>query len=85
VVPRLLRGEGLDALARETGEAAGTISAWREVFPASGAEGLKSQPRPAGDRALTDAQRKINELALDNDILRDLIEEMGRRPRSSRR
>jgi transposase-like protein len=29
VVMRLLRGESLDALARETGQAAGTISAWR--------------------------------------------------------
>jgi transposase len=32
VVLRLLRGEGLDALARETGQAAGTLSAWREDF-----------------------------------------------------
>ncbi len=30
VVLRLLRGEGLDALARETGQPAGRISAWRE-------------------------------------------------------
>ncbi len=28
VVLRLLRGEGLDALARETGQPAGRISAW---------------------------------------------------------
>jgi hypothetical protein len=28
----LLRGEGPDALARETGQAAGTISSWREDF-----------------------------------------------------
>ena len=30
VVLRLLRGEGLDAPARETGQAAGVIAGWRE-------------------------------------------------------
>jgi hypothetical protein len=37
------------------------------------------------ERQLADAQRKVGELALDNDILPGLIEEMGRRPRSPRR
>src|SRR3982750_2622554 len=85
VVLRLLRGESLDALARETGQAAGTISAWREEFLAAGREGLKSRPRPVEERQLADAQRKVGELALDNDILRGLVEEMGRHPRSPRR
>src|SRR5215210_7906665 len=85
VVLRLLRGESLDALARETGQAAGTISGWREAFLECGQEGLKSRPRPVEERQLADAQRKIGELALDNDILRGLIEEMGRRPRLPRR
>src|SRR4051794_37657823 len=85
VVLRLLRGESLDGLARETGQAAGTISAWREAFLEGGQEGLKSRPRPVEERQLADAQRKIGELALDNDILRALVEEMGRRPRFPRR
>src|SRR3954464_14759248 len=85
VVLRLLRGESLDALARETGQAAGVISSWREGVLAAGREGLKSRPRPVEDRQLADAQRKIGELALDNDILRGLIEEMGRHPRFPRR
>jgi len=85
VVLRLLRGEGLDALARETGQAAGTIAAWREDFLAAGHEGLKSRPAPVEDRRLADAQRKIGELSMDLDILRALNEEMDRRPRSPRR
>jgi transposase len=85
VVLRLLRGESLDALARETRQAAGTISAWREDFLAAGREGLKSRPAAVEDRRLADAQRKIGELAMDNDILRGLVEEMGRHPRSPRR
>src|SRR5215217_2217774 len=85
VVLRLLRGESLDALARETGQPAATISAWREAFLEAGQEGFKSRPRPVEERQLADAQRKVGELALDNDILRGLIEEMGRRARFPRR
>src|SRR2546423_2163456 len=57
VVLRLLRGESLDALARETGRAAGAISAWREAFLEGGREGLKSRPRPVEERQLADAQQ----------------------------
>src|SRR5215203_6602578 len=85
VVLRLLRGESLDALARETGQAAGTIAGWREAFLAGGAEHLKSRPRPVEDRQLADAQRKIGELAMDLDIAKALLEEVERRPRSPRR
>jgi transposase len=85
VVLRLLRGEGLDALARETGQAAGTISRWREDFLAGGREGLKSRPAPVEDRRLVEAQRKVGELAMEIDILRALNEEMDRRPHRPRR
>jgi transposase len=85
VVLRLLRGEGLDALARETGQAAGTIAGWREDFLAAGHEGLKARPAPVEDRRLSDAQRKIGELAMDLDIAKALLEEVERRPRSPRR
>jgi transposase len=85
VVLRLLRGEGLDALARETGQAAGTISRWREDFLAGGREGLKTRPAPVEDRRLADAQRKIGELSMEIDILRALNEEVDRRPHRPRR
>ncbi len=85
VVLRLLRGESLDALARETGQPAGRISGWREEFLAAGREGLKSRPRPEEDRRLVEAQRKAGELSMELDILRALNEEMDRRPRRPRR
>src|SRR4051794_9186057 len=85
VVLRLLRGESLDALARETGQAAAAISGWREAFLEAGQEGLKSRPRPVEERQLADAQRKIGGLALGNDIPRALAGEVGRRPRVPRR
>src|SRR5512144_2955305 len=85
VVLRLLRGEGLDALARETGQPAGAISRWREDFLAAGREGLKTRPAPVEDRRLVEAQRKIGELSMEIDILRALSEEVDRRPRQPRR
>ena len=85
VVLRLLRGESLDGLARETGQPAGRISAWREEFLAAGREGLKTRPAPEEDRRLVDAQRKVGELTMELDILRALNEEMDRRPRRPRR
>ncbi|MDP9399758.1 MAG: hypothetical protein M3P39_02160 [Actinomycetota bacterium] len=85
MVLRLLRGEGLDALARETGQPAGRISAWREDFLAAGREGSKSRPVAEEDRRLIEAQRKVGELAMELDIVRALDEEMDRRPRRPRR
>jgi transposase len=85
VVLRLLRGEGLDALARETGQPAGRIARWREEFLAAGREGLKSRPAPVEDRRLAEAQRKIGELTMDLDILRALADAVDRRPVLPRR
>jgi transposase len=84
VVLRLLRGESLDLLARETGQPAGRIAGWREEFLQAGREGLKSRPRPEDDRRLVAAQRKVGELQLEVDILRALLEKKGS-PLSPRR
>src|SRR5215210_3794981 len=84
VVMRLLRGESLDLLARETGQPAGRIAAWREDFLAAGKEGLKARSQPVEDRELADAQRKIGEQAMEIDILRALLEKKGD-PQSPRR
>lgn len=84
VVLRLLRGESLDLLARETGQPAGRIAAWREEFLAAGREGLKSRPRPAEERELAEAQRKVGQLQLEVDILQALLEKKGH-PQSPRR
>ena len=84
LVMRLLRGESLDLLARESGQPAGRIAKWREEFLAAGREGLKSRPAEPEDRALADAQRKVGEQAMEIDILRALLEKKGD-PQSPRR
>jgi transposase len=80
LVLRLLRGESLDLLARETGQPAGRIASWREEFLEGGREGLRSRPRPAEGRELANAQRKVGELQPENDILRALLEKRSRPP-----
>jgi transposase len=84
-VLRLLRGESLDALARESGQPAGRIASWREEFLAAGREGVKSRPAPVEDRRLAEAPRKVGELSMEIDILRALNEEVDRRPHRPRR
>ena len=71
---RLLRGESLDLLARESGQPAGRISGWREEFLSAGREGLKARPLAAEDVALREAQRKVGELSMELDIVRALLE-----------
>ncbi len=80
VVLRLLRGESLDLLARETGQPAGRIAGWREEFLAAGREGLKSRPGAVEDVALRDAQRKVGELSMEVDVLAALLERKGGPP-----
>ena len=84
VVMRLLRGESLDLLARETGQPAGRISGWRDEFLAAGREGLKSRPAPVEEVALREAQRKVGALSMENDILKALLDKKGP-PQSPRR
>jgi hypothetical protein len=84
VVMRLLGGESLDLLARETGQPAGRISGWREEFLGAGREGLKARGVGSDDRALADAQRKVGELSMEVDILKALLDKKGP-PQSPRR
>jgi len=84
VVMRLLRGESLDLLARESGQPAGRISSWREEFLAAGREGLKARPASVEDFALREAQRKVGELSMELDIVKALLERKGH-PQSPRR
>src|SRR5665213_2897256 len=84
VVMRLLRGESLDLLARESGQPAGRIASWREEFLAAGREGLKARPLPVEDFTLREAQRKVGELSMEVDILKALLEKQGH-PQSPRR
>jgi transposase len=78
-VLRLLRGESLEELSRELGVEAHRLAAWRDDFLEGGKEGLKGQrpDRSPEDRQLRDAERKIGQLTMENEILRAAAEKRG--------
>jgi transposase len=75
-VLRLLRGEPLEVVSRELGVEAHRLAAWREDFLEAGKEGLKGQraDRSQEDRQLRDAERKVGQLTMENEILRAVAE-----------
>src|SRR5829696_6125428 len=75
-VLRLLRGEPLETLSRELGVEAHRLAAWRDDFLEGGKEALKGQrpDRSADDRALRQAERKVGQLTMENEILRAAAE-----------
>ncbi len=80
VVLRLLRGESLEEVSREVGVEAHRLAAWRDDFSELGKQGLKARrPRTEADRRLSDAERKIGELTMENEILRRAAEKRGLR------
>jgi len=80
-VVRLLRGESLDELSRKLRVEAHRLQAWRDEFLAGGIEGLKARPMQPEDRRLKEAELKIGELTMDNEILRAAARKRGSRSR----
>ncbi len=76
-VVRLLRGESLDELSRELRVEAHRLQAWRDEFLAGGAEGLKAKPLQPEERKLKEAERKVGELTLENEVLRAAARKRG--------
>ena len=86
VVLRLLRGEGLDLVAREFGVTAHTLASWRESFLGAGEAGLKSRK---GDPVFEENSRlksKVGELTMEIELLYEKIDRMeaGLHPTSRR-
>jgi transposase-like protein len=78
-VLRLLRGEPLEVLTRELGVEAHRLAAWRDDFLEGGKDALKGQrpDRSPDDRALRQAERKIGQLTMENEILWAAAEKRG--------
>ena len=84
-VVRLLRGEALDEVSRDLRVEAHRLAAWRDDFMASGIEGLKARPASQEDRRLKDAERKVGELTLENEVLKAVARKRGLQIPPSRR
>jgi transposase len=76
LVLRLLRGEPLDAVSRESQVPANELEAWRRLFLDQGTRGLKSRSDPE-ERELTLARAKIGELMMRLELAEHLIEKRG--------
>jgi len=73
VVLRLLRGESLDTLSRETGQPAAVLSGWRDDFLEGGVAALKRRtddPKVAAmEQELKRAKRLVGDLMMDKELL----------------
>ena len=69
VAQRLLRGEPLDAVSRELGVTAATLSEWRDRFLAGGEAALKSREHTAQDDEILRLKAMVGELAMRNELL----------------
>ena len=68
-------GEKLEELSRKVGIQAHRLAAWRDEFLDAGKEGLKDKRASTeDDRRLRDAERKIGELTLENEIWKKVTE-----------
>lgn len=72
-VLRLLRGEELDALSRELGVTAATLSTWRDDFLSAGQAGLKTNASAEPEDQSRDLKALIGELTIDNECLKALL------------
>jgi len=73
LVLRLLRGEALDAVSRESQVPAHELESWKRVFLEQGTRGLRIRGEPE-ERELTLARAKIGELMMRLELTKNLIE-----------
>jgi hypothetical protein len=86
VVARLLRGEPLELVVRETNVSIGKLSEWRERALAGAATALKERERDDRDDEIARLKSKVGEITMDNELLYAKIEALeGKRPLARRR
>jgi transposase len=73
LVLRLLRGEAVDAVSRESQVPAHELESWKRVFLETGTRGLRTLADPE-ERELTLARAKIGELMMRLELAEDLTE-----------
>ncbi len=77
VVLRLLRGEPLDAVSRETGVEIYRLEEWRDRALAGMDAGLRERESDRGQDELDAAMKQIGELTMMNELLRMRVEKSG--------
>jgi hypothetical protein len=86
IVARLLRGEPLELVTRETNVSIARLSEWRERALAGAATALKERERDDRDFEIARLKSKVGEITMDNELLYAKIEALeGKRPLAHRR
>ena len=81
IVARLLRGEPLQLVARETNVSIARLSEWRDRALAGAATALKERERDDRDDEIARLKAKVGEITMDNELLYSRIAAMeGKRP-----
>ncbi len=71
VVMRLFQGESLDDVSRAVGVEIGRLEKWKEKALRGLEEGLREREGDPIQAALDDANRRIGELSMENELLRE--------------
>jgi transposase len=71
VVTRLLRGESLELVSREVGVPIYQLEEWRDRAICGMESALKSRKEDPTERKLAEAQRRIGEITMENELLRE--------------
>ena len=86
VVARMLRGEPLELVARETNVSIARLTEWRDRALAGAATALKERERDDRDDEIARLKSKVGEITMDNELLYAKIEALeGKRPLAPRR
>lgn len=71
VVTRCLRGESLEMVSREIGVPIYQLEEWRDRAISGMESALKAQKNDPTERKLSEAQRRIGEITMENELLRE--------------
>ncbi len=86
VVARLLRGEPLELVARETNISIDRLAGWRDRALAGAAAALKERERDDRDDEIACLKAKVGEITMDNELLYAKIDALeNKRPLARRR
>ena len=86
IVARLLRGEPLDLVARQTNVSIARLTEWRDRALAGAATALKERERDDRDDEIARLKSKVGEITMDNELLNAKIAALeGKRPLAHRR
>lgn len=77
VILRYMRGEALDALSREIGVAASQVEEWHQTAVRGIEDSLKSRTGEPLQAELDLAKKRIGELSMENELLRERSRRKG--------